>query len=165
MRHTRSTPITFDVPVALLELLHVRAALALEVASDLPPIVSPPRPMPSPPGAEDVWAARYRALVDGGDLGPSGGTGLLALVGGDSWESSAQEWIRDQREKIITTALMPTGGKTDRIMQRTRDLQGSGIERVYVAPIEGEHMSRAGSAVLLVSLTTFLDDDAWRVVP
>ncbi|VTR76093.1 hypothetical protein [Cellulomonas hominis] len=165
MRRTRSARLTFDLPVALLELLYVRAALALDVLPDVPQIVSAPQPVPPPPGAEDVWVARYRALVDKADLWPSGGTGVLTLVGDDSWESDAQTWIREQRETIITTALTPTGGEADRLMRRSRELEGSGIERVYVVPVDGAHMSRAGSGVLLVSLTTFLDDDAWQGVP
>ncbi len=34
-----------------------------------------------------------------------------------------------------------------------------------VAPINGEHMSGAGSGLLLVSLTTFLDEDGLQSVP
>lgn len=165
MRRTRSARLTFDVPVALLELLYVRAALALDVLPDVPQIVSPPQPVPPPPGAEDVWVARYRALVGEADLRPSGSAGVLTLIGDNAWGSDAQTWMRQHRETIITTALMPTAGQGDRLMRRSRELEGSGIERVYVAPVEGAHMSRAGSGVLLDSLTTFLDDDAWQAVP
>jgi hypothetical protein len=165
VRRTRPTAptVTFDTPVALLELLYVREALGLDLAPAVPHVDAPRATLPVPAGAARVWERRFAALIDDGDLAPSGTTGLLTLLG-ERGAADARAWITSRREQLITSALIPTD-RTRHVFRRWHEaLQGRGIDRVYVLPVDGPHLSRAGGGVLLVSAATLVDDEAWGAV-
>lgn len=163
MKHADSV-VSFDVPVALLELLYVRGALDLDVLPGVPQLASGPAPGIAPEGAADTWDARYQALVRQDDLSPSSVTGILDLLGDQLRITEARSWVNQQREALIAEVLTPKGGEDDLFVRRRRALEGTDVERIYVAPLAEPHMSRVGPGTLLVSGSTLVDDDAWRSV-
>lgn len=163
MKHAGSV-VSFDVPVALLELLYVRDALDLDVLPGVPRLASGPAPRHTPEGADAAWAARYQALVDQGNLDPGSVTGILDLLGDQLRIADARSWVNQQREALFAEVMTPKGGKDDLFIRRRRVLQGTDVERIYVAPLAEEHMSRIGPGTLLVAGSTLVDDDAWQSV-
>jgi hypothetical protein len=161
MKHADSV-VTFDVPAALLELLYVRAALDLDVLPGVPQLASGPTPGDVPEGATAAWDARYQALVGQSDLDPSSRTGILDLLEDELRITEARSWVNRQREVLIAEVMTPKGGKDDLFIRRREALQGTDVERIYVAPLAEKHMSRVGPGTLLVSVSALVDDDAWR---
>ncbi len=157
-------PVVFDAPGALLELVYARAALGLAVFPDMPQVWSPPEPQIAPQGATERWTALFDAAAglstsDTGRPPPS----WLTTDDAEAVDvDDARAWLRQQRPILIESALMVNEGNVPRITKRAESLQQTTIDRVAVLPLDGHYGARPSNATLIVSLVTFLDDDAWN---
>ncbi|WP_066588834.1 hypothetical protein [Cellulomonas timonensis] len=162
-RAASSPHLAFDVPVAVLELLYVRAALGLDVLDDVPPILSPPAPRPAPVDAEARWRQCYDEMLgqlrQPGALVSPGWLPELLAVPEDV--AAGHGWIRDHRELVISGALLANAQNAPLLHRRGESLTSAGVRLALVLPLDGGHRQLVGDGVLMVSLRTLLDDGAW----
>jgi len=165
MNHSKYGPrrIVFDVPAALVELLYGRAVLGLDVAPDLPAASPVAEHVAASDGAEQRWLAMWESALDQYErqdhaLDPF----WLTLDDATLLDRGlARSWTNEQRQRVSDGALMPTKPNNPRLTRRLRSLDGRPIWHVLVLPVEGQYSARPSPGVLVTSLETFLDDDAW----
>ena len=165
MRHLQDTPrrIVFDVPAALIELLYGRAVLGLDVAPDLPATSPVTDHAEAPADAGPRWVALYESALDQYER-QDHALDVFWLMLEDAAELNldmARAWTNEQRRQAADAALMPTKQNSPRLERRYQSLADGPIWHVLVLPVVGHYFARASSGVLLTSLETFLDDDAW----
>ncbi|MDM8085348.1 hypothetical protein QUV83_11290 [Cellulomonas cellasea] len=161
-----SPRIAFDVPAAVLELLYARAWHGLDVLHDVPPIVSPPAARPAPIDAETRWQQRHDEVMDrlrqpGALVAPGW---LPELLAAPEDLAAGQEWVRRHRELVISAALFADAQNAPLLHRRGASLAGAGVRLVLVLPLDGWHLAQVGDGILMASLRTFLDDEAWAGV-
>jgi hypothetical protein len=165
MKHSEGTPrrIVFDVPSPLIELLYGRAVLGLDVAPNLPATSPVTDHADAPAGAAQRWVALYESALDQYEHQDHAldAAWLMLEDAAELNRDMARSWTNEQRRQVTETALMPTKQNSPRLERRYQSLADGPIWHVLVLPVEGHYFARPSSGVLLTSLGTFLDDDAW----
>lgn len=157
----RRPPLTLDVPSALVELLYARAAWGLDAAPELPPATPPPGPEPAPRDALRRWQTRYdeaMAEVAAGRIPLPGWLYELAKAGEIGLDSARRA---GELRTPVTKVLTPDPERGPRINRRAAALEHTPVELVVVLPVVGEYHAHPSTRVLVTSVQTFLDDDAW----
>lgn len=152
---------TWDAPWALVELLYARAAWGLDAAPDLPPATPPPPREPAPRDALRRWQTRYdeaMAEVAAGRIPLPGWLYELAKAGEIDLDAVRRA---GELRAPVTKVLTPDPERGPRINRRAATLEHIPVELVVVLPVVGEYDAHPSIHVLVTSLQTFLDDDAW----
>lgn len=164
----------FDVSSSMVELLYVRDVWGLDVAPGVP--ICSPRPeagtcvRPDGPGIEAQWSALWdRALVwtpawppEPADAGPSWvlthGTNGLDLGELRRWKQE----VRTDLAAVINAELALEHGKhQSRKRRRTTEADTNGVATVSLVPVVGHFASRTIPDRIIVSPSTFTDDERW----
>ncbi|MBN9327358.1 MAG: hypothetical protein BGO38_01060 [Cellulomonas sp. 73-145] len=128
---------------------------------ELPPATPPPAPEPAPRDASRRWQTRYdeaTAEVAAGRIPLPGW--LYELVKAGEIDLDAVRPAEELRTPV-TKVLMPDREHAPRIHRRAEALERTPVELIVVLPVAGEYHAHPSIRVLVTSLQTFLDDDAW----
>lgn len=158
----RRPPLTFDVPSALVELLYARTAWGLAVVPELPAATPAPTPARGPRDALRRWQARYEEVTaELGDarISPPGWLFELAKCGEIDLDVVRQ--AHHELRTAVVDVFMPDREHGPRIHRRGEALEHTPVELVVVLPVVGDYHAHPSVRVLVTSLQTFLDDDAW----
>ncbi len=165
MKHSADSPrrVVFDVPAALVELLYGRAVLGLDVATDLPAASPVSDQVAAPDGADQRWLALYKSALDQYEHQDHALDAFWLMLDDAAGlnRDLARAWTNEHRRQVADAALMPTKQNSPRLERRYQSLADGPIWHVLVLPVEGHYFARPSPGVLLTSLETFLDDDAW----
>lgn len=131
--------------------------MGLQTKQGMPQVLKPPPPSAAPEGAAARWEAQFDDSVQ-----MAGSSRWLSTIDAEGIDSSAaRDWVREQRTAIIDHALFATAANVPRLDRRSASLQDTGVDQVYVLPLDGRYAELHASGPLLVSLATFLDDAEW----